>query len=157
MSIAERLLADVDRALAAGTGDDRLLQVLDLALQHFRCATGTIHALDPSARLLHLRAQRGIPAQILDRVRAIPVGKGMAGLAAERLEPVQVCNLQTDSSGVAKPGAKLTEMAGSIAAPMIAGGVLKGTFGVAKPSEYEFTPEERQLLLDVGARVGRVV
>ena len=61
-------------------------------------------------RMLKLPAQRGIPEAIMDRVRVIPIGKGMAGLAAERREPVQVCNLQTDESGVAKPSAKMTQM-----------------------------------------------
>ena len=81
----------------------------------------------------------------------IPIGKGMAGIAAERMQPVQVCNLQTDASGVAKPGAKDTKMEGSISAPMILDGKLRGTLGAAKPIPYEFSDAESSLLLEAGA------
>ena len=89
----------------------------------------------------------------MPQVRHIPVGKGMAGLAALRREPVQTCNLQTDESGVAKPGAKRTRMQGSVAAPIIVDGELRGTIGVAKPQAYEFSRDENELLM----RIGRVI
>jgi len=131
--------------------------LLDRLLSHFDCQVGTIHRLDAATGLLHLIAQRGVPEAILDRVRVIPVGKGMAGLAAERREAVQVCNLQTDMSGQAKPGARQTGMEGSIAAPMLVDGVVRGTLGVAKPVVYEFTDAEKSLLMAIGAAIGRVI
>jgi putative methionine-R-sulfoxide reductase with GAF domain len=79
----------------------------------------------------------------------------MAGLAAERRECVQICNLQSDKSGQVKPMAKLTGMEGSIAVPMLVDGEVCGVLGVAKPTEYEFTPAEKQLLLDIGGLIGR--
>ena len=133
--------------------------VLSTLLGHYQCVTGTIHRLDPNDGLLHLVAQRGIPDAIMDRVRIIPVGKGMAGLAAERLKPVQVCNLQTDTSGDAKPGAKLTEMKGSIAVPMIVDDRLVGVLGVAKPEEYQFTDDQiaelETIATDIGSKLAK--
>ena len=92
---------------------------------------------------------------LLDKVSKIPIGKGMAGLAAERQKPVQVCNLQTDESGFAKPGAKETKMEGSIAVPMLVGDKLCGTLGVAKPIAYEFSKAETSLLLQIGNLIAR--
>jgi signal transduction protein with GAF and PtsI domain len=157
MTPETRLLQTIDGLLIqAGSTDDILLRVLDMVLGHFNCVTGTIHSLDRSSGLLHLRAQRGIPAVIMDKVARIPVGKGMAGLAAERKAPVQVCNLQTDASGVAKPGARETRMEGSIAAPMLVEkSILRGVIGVAKPIAYEFNAAEQELLLQVGEVIGR--
>jgi L-methionine (R)-S-oxide reductase len=126
--------------------------LLEALTKHFDCAVGTIHLMQPDG-LLHLAAQRGLPPPVLDKVGVIPVGKGMAGIAAERKQPVQVCNLQNDASGVVRPGAKLTQMEGSLAAPMLAGGKVKGVLGIAKPVPYEFTAAEQQLLLDIGARI----
>lgn len=134
-----------------GVDFDALLQDL---LSHHNCLTCTIHRLEADG-LLHLVAQRGIPEAIMDRVRVIPVGKGMAGLAAERREPVQMCNLQTDTSGDAKPGAKLTQMKGSIAVPMIINDQLVGVLGVAKPEEYEFTAAEIVELTDIACEIGK--
>lgn len=121
----------------------RILQALD-------AETGTIHALETDGHL-HLRQHAGsIPDRLLPVIRRIPVGKGMAGLAAERGEPVQVCNLQTDASGDVRPGARVTGMQGSICVPMRKGGALVGVLGVAVDREREFTPEETAWLEHAG-------
>lgn len=129
--------------------------VLERVLAHFECPCGTIHLIDPKDGALHLTTHRGLPPPVIDKVQLVPIGKGMAGLAAERKQPVQVCNLQSDTSGQARPGAKLTQMEGSLAAPMLAGEQLAGVFGIAKPVPYEFTAAEQQLLMDVGALVAK--
>lgn len=157
MNTDSQLLQAIEGALRkSGATEEALLRVLDLVLGRFDCVTGTVHALSRSSGLLELKAQRGIPAALFDKVSKIPVGKGMAGIAAERKEPVQICNLQTDSSGVAKPGAKETKMEGSVAVPLLVeNSILRGVLGVAKPVAYEFTPLEQTLLLQIGATIAR--
>jgi L-methionine (R)-S-oxide reductase len=148
------LLEQVSTALNEDPQSEALSRVLALLLAHFDCATGTVHLLADKAGMLQLAAQRGIPEVVLDKIKVIPVGKGMAGIAAERREPVQVCNLQTDNSGVVRPGARDTKMEGSLAAPMLnAEGVLKGTLGIAKPAAYDFGPKECDLLMKAGALI----
>jgi len=130
----------------------RLLQDVIAA---FDCATGTLHVLDRHTNLLALQAHQGIPPFLLPKMQAIPIGKGMAGIAAERRRPVEMCNLQTDQSGVARPAAKETKVEGSMAAPMIFEGDLYGTLGIAKPVPYDFTPEEARDLMKIGEAIGR--
>lgn len=140
----------------AGADTSVLLRILDLVLARFSCVVGTIHTLDAKSGMLLLSVQRGVPEVLMETVRRIPVGKGMAGVAAERKEPVQVCNLQTDTSGVVKPGAKKTQMEGSAAVPMLLeGGILRGVLGVAKPVAYDFTPAELDLLLQIGSVIAQ--
>ncbi len=138
-----------------GATDAGFKTVLEKVLAQFDCVVGTIHTINPESGLLHLHAQRGIPVTIMERVARIPIGKGMAGLAAERREPVQVCNLQVDDSGVAKPGARDTRMEGSIAVPMLVGDELRGVLGVAKPIAYEFSQEETEFLLKIATLIGK--
>src|SRR5688572_3635159 len=91
---------------------------LQTIIEHFKADSGTIHMLD-SDGILHLKAaSKGMPEAVLNVIRRVPVGKGMAGLAAQRREPVTVCNLQTDKSGDVRPGAKKTGMEGAIVAPI---------------------------------------
>lgn len=149
------LLRELGPVLAGG--DDRWTGLLARVLQHFDCPVGTVHLLDAGDGMLHLAAQRGLPPPVLDKVGVIPIGKGMAGIAAERRQPVQVCNLQSDASGVVRPGAKLTQMEGSLAVPMLDGEHLRGVLGIAKPVAYEFTPAESQLLLAIGALAAATV
>ena len=79
----------------------------------------------------------------------------MAGLAAERRATVQVCNLQTDTSGVAKPAAKETKMEGSLAVPILDSEDLRGVLGVAKPEAYEFDEGETAALQQAAAAIGK--
>ncbi|MDO6516628.1 GAF domain-containing protein [Zobellia uliginosa] len=132
-------------------------QLLEDIISGFDCTTGTIHFLDQDTSLLQLQAHKGIPPFLIPKLSTIPIGKGMAGIAAERKEAVEMCNLQTDSSGVARPAAKETKVEGSIAAPMLLDGKLYGTLGIAKPVPYDFTEEERNDLLKIGEEMSRVL
>jgi L-methionine (R)-S-oxide reductase len=119
----------------------------------FAAETGTLHVIEEE-RLVLRAIQGDFPPPVMDAIRSIPVGKGMAGLAAERREPVTVCNLQTDASGDVRPGAKATGMEGAIALPMIASdGRLVGTLGIANRNARTWTEEESTLLLAEGRRI----
>ena len=126
-------------------------------VSHFGCTTGTLHFLDEQTSLLKLQSQLNIPAFLLPKVSSIAIGKGMAGIAAQRREPVEMCNLQTDESGVARPAAKETKVEGSIVVPMLLEGKLFGTLGVAKPVPYDFTKAEVSDLLEIGREIGRYI
>ena len=129
--------------------------VLDLILKEFDCQTGTLHKWHDLHAMLELICHRGIPRELMNKVESIPMGKGIAGTAAERMEPVQICNLQTDKT-VAKPGAKKTKVGGSIAVPIDLGGLLMGTLGIGKLEPYDFTPEETADLLAIGGAIADV-
>lgn len=126
--------------------------LLKLTLEHFNCSTGTLHFLDNDS-LLQLQAQQGIPEFLIPKLSTIPIGKGMAGIAAERKKPVEMCNLQTDDSGVARPSAKDTKVEGSLAAPLLFNEKLYGTIGIAKPVPYDFTEKETNLLMKIGESI----
>ncbi|MEH2256432.1 GAF domain-containing protein [Nostoc sp.] len=128
-------------------------QLLTEILAAFDCSTGSIHTLNQDSQLLHLKAYQGIPELLLPKMTVIPIGKGMAGVAAERKRPVQICNLQTDESGVARPSAKETKVEGSIAVPLMLNGQLHGILGIGKPVTYEFTPEEKETLMEIGEAI----
>ena len=126
---------------------------LCMVIEEFGCTTGTLHRFDTADQHLKLVAHRGIPPQLLPVIQSIPIGKGIAGAAAESRAPVELCNLQTDTSGVAKPGAKQTQVQGSLAVPVLDGDRLCGTLGIGKLTAYEFTAEEKEQLIAIGREV----
>ena len=126
-------------------------------LAQFHSDTGTIHRLDEATQLLHLLAQVGLPPQLLDVVKTIPVGKGIAGQVAAQNKPVTVCNLQTDSSGVAKPGAKQTGVGGALCVPIRDGDKLIGTLGIGTVRPYEYTPGETRDLEEIGREIAEIL
>lgn len=123
---------------------------LEAIVAEFHADSGTIHLLEADG-VLHLKAATAsIPAVVLDRVRLVPAGKGMAGLAAERGEPVTVCNLQTDTSGDVRPGAKAAGMEGALVVPIFRGDAVAGTLGIANRAARTFTPQETARLIELG-------
>jgi L-methionine (R)-S-oxide reductase len=128
--------------------------VLDESIRAFGCQAGTVHWLDAQDGMLKLAAHRNLPPPIVQIVATVPVGKGIAGLAAQNREPVSLCNLQTDTSGQARPAAKTTGMEGSIAVPMLVAGELRGVLGVAMAAAHDWTDAEKSLLLAIAAKLG---
>ncbi len=132
--------------------------VLARTLENFQCVTGTIHRTDPSTGLLALIAHQGIPPQVLPmllpKIDNIPFGKGIAGCAAQRKEAVQLCNLQEDLGGVAKPDARKTNVQGALAVPVVGDdGKVIGVLGIGKMQPYDFTEAEITDLNTVAALI----
>lgn len=139
---------DFERAVDAANW---LAQVL----ADFGCETGTLHRADGS--FLDLVVHRGVPDFLLPKIVRIPFGKGIAGVAAERRGPVELCNLQEDLGGVARPDARETKVAGSLAVPVFSpdGSRVLGTLGVGMREPHDFSDEEKARLAEVAASVGR--
>jgi len=149
------LLQHIGSLLKSGRPREIILeQVLRETLKQFYSETGTIHILDAEKQLLHLAAQIGLPPPMLEIVKTIPVGKGIAGQVVAQNRPVTICNLQTDTSGVAKPGAKQTGMGGALCVPLRHGEKITGTLGIGTVRQYEYTPEETRELEEMGRAIG---
>lgn len=140
-----------DKALP---GEVVLENVLHRVLQEFHSETGTIHTLNAETQLLHLAAQIGLPPQILNIVKTIPVGKGIAGQVAAENRPVTICNLQTDASGVAKPGAKQTGVGGALCVPIRRQDKILGTFGIGTLREHEYSAAEINSMQEIADLMG---
>lgn len=117
-------------------------------LKEFACQTGTLHRCPPDGFELELVAQIGVPDNLLPIISRIPVGKGIAGAAAAKREPVELCNLQQDLGGVAKKGARDTKVSGSLAVPIFhhQSGQVIGTLGVGMQQPHDFTEDEKRRL-----------
>lgn len=122
------------------------LALLQSLLTDLRADSGTLHSIGADGAL-HLRCAIGIPQPVLDIVKLVPVGKGMAGLAAERKCPVNSCNIQHDTTGDVRPGARATGLAGSVAVPVTASdGRVLGVVGVATRAERTFTADDERTI-----------
>jgi signal transduction protein with GAF and PtsI domain len=137
--------------------DTTLAGILQETLRRFNSETGTIHVLDADKPMLHLAAQIGLPPQLIEIIKAVPVGKGIAGQVAAENKPVSLCNLQTDSSGVAKPGAKQTGVGGALCVPIRVGEKLVGTLGIGTARPYEYTADETKALEEIGRQIGEIL
>lgn len=117
--------------------------------------TGTLHFAAHGGSLVLAAVHGTLPAAVLDQIREIPQGKGMAGLCAHRNEPVTWCNLSQDATGAVQPGARGTGLKGSIVVPVRRGSDVVGTLGVANRNERNFSQVEVEQLLACAAALAR--
>lgn len=151
-----KLVQTIDPLLASD--QPQYQAALSAIVQAFGAVTGTLHRSDGQQPILLLVASLGLPEALLPVVGRIPFGKGIAGLCAERREPITLCNLQTDESGQARENAKQTGVAGAIAVPVYASnGELAGVLGIGKPGAHDYTADEQRLLADCSQLFGRAL
>jgi hypothetical protein len=107
---------------------------------------GTVHV--QRGEDLYLTAAHNIPPPVIAIVAHVPHGKGMAGVAQVKKEPVQTCNLQTDETGNIKPGAKAVDAQAAVALPVLdEAGAVRAVVGIAWSKEGEIgTAEERAMM-----------
>ena len=68
-----------------------------------------------------------------------------------------MCNLQTDTSGVARPEAKATGAQGTLCVPIFRGERVVGTLGVGVRGERTFSEGETEALLAAGRALAAVL
>lgn len=118
---------------------------LEASIRTSGSIAGTVHVQRGGD--LHLAAAVNIPPPVLERVRHVPRGKGMAGLAQVQRTPVQTCNLQTEPPGKINPMAKLVSGQAAVALPVFgADGDVRAVVGFAFAEEGELSAEQVQQL-----------
>jgi L-methionine (R)-S-oxide reductase len=163
MGISERIDDLIKNATSAEEGAGLALEAI---FEETATTTGTIHLIpqsgqgqgQPNGQMLELVAARDIPPAVLEKVRVIPIGKGMAGVAVEKRQPVTTCNLQQDDAGgVIRQGARATGAQGALAVPIIVDDEAIGALGVATREPRDFTRAEIDALLAMASAVGRAL
>lgn len=140
--------------MTMGDATERWQSALEATLEAFTADSGTIHILDDQA--LVLVAHVGMPDTLLPTIERIPVGKGMAGLAAQRNVPVDSCDIQTDATGDVMPGARSTSLKGALAVPMRGRqGSVAGVLGIGALGDHQWSVEAQTRLLTRAAELVR--
>jgi L-methionine (R)-S-oxide reductase len=148
MDISGKITALIRGASSSKEGIER---ALDAILEATNTTSGTVHVMPPGESTMYLMASRDIPQVVLDKVQAIPVGKGMAGVAVEKCQPVTTCNLQTDDAGgIIRQGARDTGARGAVAVPLMRGDKAVGALGVATKEPRDFTRAEIDAIVELG-------
>ncbi|MEB2284029.1 MAG: GAF domain-containing protein [Myxococcales bacterium] len=140
----------IREALGSGTDTAGFAAALRVVQEAFAAELGTLHRLGADDHLHLVAASPGIPAPVLAASRRIPLGKGIAGAAAKTAQPVTLCNLQTDTSGVAQPGARATGAGGALCVPIVDGDRVVGTLGVGWKRERAISADDSARLLAAG-------
>ena len=116
--------------------DEAINEWLRGLLGRHGAVAGTVHVV--RGDLLEIAAAVNIPPKVQEVTAKIPMGKGMAGLAWQHDKPIATCNLQEDTSGAVKPGAKAVGAQAAVALPVhAADGQVRAIVGLAWMDERE--------------------
>ena len=127
-------------------------QWLESIVAQLGAVAGTVHV--QRGEDLYLTAAHNIPPHVIAIVAHVPHGKGMAGVAQVKRQPVQTCNLQTDQTGNIKPGAKAVDAQAAIALPVLDDvGTVRAVVGIAWNKEGEIGEDEEKTLMKLAAAV----
>jgi len=121
--------------------DEPQTRFLEALIAKHGAVAGTVHLMADG--ILKLAASVNIPPKVIELTREIPRGKGMAGLAWERVTPVQTCNLKDDDSGDVRPGAKAVDAKAALAMPVTDDdGEVRAVVGLAFMFERDLEDDE---------------
>jgi L-methionine (R)-S-oxide reductase len=134
--------------------DDATQKWLETFVVEHEGVAGSVHV--ERGGDLYLTAARSLPPPVIAAVTHVPRGKGMAGVAQTTRQPTQTCNLQTDDTGLVKPGARAVSAQAAIAIPVLdeSGGIV-AIVGIAYGQEGEIPPARVRALIDAAAQVPR--
>lgn len=125
-------------------------QWLEAVIAELGGIAGTVHVQRGDD--LYLTAAHNIPPPVVAIVAQVSHGKGMAGVAQVRKQPVQTCNLQTDETGNIKPGAKAVDAQSAIALPVLdEEGAVRAVVGIAWSKEGEIPSDEAAAMMKIAA------
>lgn len=119
---------------------------LEAFLQAHGGVAGTVHYQRGGD--LHLAAHHNIPPHVKEVVELVPRGKGMAGEAQVRRQPVQTCNIKDDNTGRLKPLAKEVSGLAAVALPVLdPTGEVRAVVGISFGHEGEIPAGQVETLM----------
>jgi hypothetical protein len=135
--------------------DDAIQQQTKLWLEAFIRShggiAGSIHRRSGPDELA-LDAAVNIPERVQQVVMRVPRGKGMAGLALERNAAISSCNIQADTSGQVRPGARAVDAQAAVALPVHnATGEVRAVVGIAFADERTLSDDDLARLAEAAA------
>ena len=112
---------------------------------------GSIHRRSGPDELA-LVAAVNIPEVVKSIVKTVPSGKGMAGLALERNAAISSCNIQSDTTGQVRPGARAVDAQAAVALPVQnSHGEVRAVVGIAFANERTLTDAELLALAEAAS------
>ncbi len=147
------LLADISRRLVVGENPLSLLRgiLADIA-RELECDMFANHMVSPNGKTLLLESCGGMPEELRDKFAVLEFGSSLAGVVAERKQPLVLADLPTVTLPQAKTliGVGLRAYCGH---PLLVGDRLIGTITFGSRTRSRFVEEDIRLMKAVADQV----
>ncbi|HQH99817.1 MAG TPA: GAF domain-containing protein [Deltaproteobacteria bacterium] len=147
----------ISKTLSSSIDLEEVLQnTLDKVLQIMNIETGWIYLLDDTKQVLRVAYSYGLPDDVVQAIRELRIGEGIAGRVVENGEPIIIENASEDprmtSLSLKKQGIR------SFASiPLYSRTRLIGVMDIGSFGERTISPEDERLLITIGVHMGTVI
>lgn len=147
----------ISKTLSSSIDLEEVLQnTLDKVLQIMNIETGWIYLLDDSKQVLRVAYSYGLPGEVVQAIKELQIGEGIAGRVVENGEPIIIENASEDprlnSLALKKQGIR------SFASiPLFSRTRLIGVMNIGSFGERTISPDDERLLITIGVHMGTVM
>ena len=149
----KRLSSVVDVALAQGTYDQMLRELLRRLRQELDADEATVLLLDDAHGDLVVQAADFGEVELRDDGKRVPIGTGVSGRVAATAKPLIIDDMAT----VEAASVRLQGLGSLIATPIVSDGKVIGVLHAGSLNKAHFKPEDLRLLQVVGDRMAGVL
>lgn len=148
-----RIVKEVNAAPDLGKA---LRTIVDMVKQAIACDVCSVYLTDPDTRSHVLAATNGLRPEAVGKV-ALPLGRGLVGLVAERAEPLNIGDAPSHPRYLHVTETGETQYRGFLGVPIIQNRKVLGVLVVRQEAEREFTDDEVTFLFTLAAQLAGAI
>ena len=152
----ETLHRIVKEVNAAPDLEKALRLIVTLVKQAIDCDVCSVYLTDPDARAHLLAATDGLRLEAVGKV-ALPLGRGLVGLVAERAEPLNLGNAPAHPRYLRVTETGETQYRGFLGVPIIQNRKVLGVLVVRQEAQREFTEDEVTFVFTLAAQLAGAI
>ena len=148
-----RIVKEVNAAPDLGKA---LSMIVTLVKQAISCDVCSVYLTDPDARAHVLAATDGLRQEAVGKV-ALPLGRGLVGLVAERAEPLNLSDAPSHPRYLRVTETGETHYRGFLGVPIIQNRKVLGVLVVRQEAQREFTDDEVTFVFTLAAQLAGAI
>jgi phosphotransferase system, enzyme I, PtsP len=152
----ETLHRIVKEVNAASNLDEALQTIVTMVKRSIGCDVCSVYLTDAGARAHVLAATDGLRPEAVGKV-ALPLGRGLVGLVAERAEPLNISNAPMHPRYLRITETGETQYCGFLGVPIIQNRKVLGVLVVRQEAERAFTEDEVTFLFTLAAQLAGAI
>lgn len=147
----------ISKTLSSSIDLEEVLQnTLDKVLQIMNIETGWIYLLDDTKQVLRVAYSYGIPNDVVQAIKELKFGEGIAGRVVENGEPIIIENASEDSR-INSLALKKQGIRSFASIPLYSRTRLIGVMNIGSFGERTISPDDERLLITIGVHMGTVM
>ncbi|HNY64476.1 MAG TPA: ATP-binding protein [Deltaproteobacteria bacterium] len=147
----------ISKTLSSSIDLEEVLQsTLAQVLQIMNIEAGWIYLLDEKKQVLKVAYSYGIPDHVVQAIRELNIGDGIAGRVAVNGEPIIIENASTDQR-ISSMDFKKQGIKSFASIPLYSRTRLIGVMNIGSFGERTISPDDERLLITIGVHMGTVM